>query len=130
MKRHHIPAAVAAALMLAGCANAAPDDANEKVRFCAVLLSEGAAYVKAHVDNREERLKVIRFASEEAMDAYNGVTDAFTVLRIDLVEMGKELAKEFDLPDDTEAYAFEETTDEGAQNRIDFAKECVISLDE
>lgn len=130
MRLHHMAAAMAAALMVSGCANAAPEEVNEKARFCAVLLSEGAAYVGAHVAQREEQLKVMRFASEEAMDAYNEVTDTFAVLRIDLIGMLGELAREYGLPEDAGVYTFEDTTDDGAWNRIDFAKECVISLDE
>lgn len=113
------------ALLTAACAGtpelAADDDG---LAACGGLLARNAAYVEQHAKTREDRKMVMRFASEAAMNAYDEVTDTFTVLGIDLVAMRNVIEKERGLPDDTAPYTFHQTTDEEAGARIAEAKAC------
>lgn len=112
-------------LLLMGACAAPPEPAAEAdLAACAGLLAQNTAYVRQHADWREKQKMLMRFASEEAMDAYDEVTDTFTVLAIDLVAMRNVIEKERGLPDDTETYTFDQTTDEEASARIDAAKAC------
>ncbi|KCZ98057.1 putative lipoprotein [Hyphomonas polymorpha PS728] len=115
-------------LLASACSGGPQAGLDAAVIACGDTLAQNAAYVRQHVEAREEKLKVIRFASEEAMDAYNEVTDTFTVLGIDLVAMRNVIETERGLPDDTATYTFDHTTDEEATARIEAAKACAGPL--
>ncbi|MBY9065679.1 hypothetical protein K1X12_02140 [Hyphomonas sp. WL0036] len=95
---------------------------------CASQLAESAAYLQQHVDAREEKLKVIRFASEEAMNAYNDKTTGYDSARIDFIAMGNIIEAAYGLPEATGTAPFDHTTDEEADARIAEGKSCAAPL--
>lgn len=117
-------------LAMPACAEAAPEvSATEDApRFCSVLLAEAAAYADAHATTRADRMQVMRFASEEAMNAYVQETEELRgiagELRAELVTLKARL----DVSEVTETFDLEDTTDGGAEARIDFARECAAAL--
>lgn len=122
--------ALVLAMMMPACANASPDEMAEEARFCNVLLAEGAAYAMSHADHREERVQVMRFASDEAMNAYIAETEALRVAAAEFTGVLAALRTQYNPPDEAEAYSFGETTDAAAANRIEFARECAAALTE
>lgn len=123
-----IPTATAFALIVAACAGGPQTAQEPAAAACAATIRENAAYVKQHAEARTERLKVIRFASEEAMNAYKYETNIFTIRGIELSGMSKALATRYGLPGDTAVYTFEDTTDEEATARFDAAEACAGPL--
>lgn len=113
---------------LAACASGPQTGAVPAVAACAVRIEENAAYIQQHVEARTERLKVIRFASEEAMNAYNYETNIFTIRGIELAGMRKMLARQYGLSSDTAEYTFEDTTDEEATARFEAGEACAGPL--
>jgi len=120
--------AMVLAMMMPACANASPDETTEAARFCSVLLAEGAAYAESHAANREYRMQMIRFASEEAMNAYIAETDVLRRAAAEFAGIHEALQTHYDLPGETETFSFDETTDAAAANRIEFARECAAAL--
>ncbi len=116
----------AIAMLAAACANL-PEGSNAPT-VCASQLAESAAYLQQHVDAREEKLKVIRFASEEAMNAYNDKTAGYDSARIDFIAMGNIIEAAYSLPEATETSPFDHTTDEEADARILHGKTCAAPL--
>lgn len=130
MKFRKAAGAMALAMMMPGCADASPEEAAEAARFCSVLLSEGAAYAESHAAHREERMQVMRFASEDAMNAYVRETSKLRRAAAEFTGMHTALQTQYDLPGEAGAYSFDETTDAAAANRIEFARECAAALTE
>jgi nitrous oxide reductase accessory protein NosL len=118
------------AIAMPACAEAAPQalTTDEAPRFCSVLLAEAAAYTDAHALARAERVKVMRFVSEEALNAYLEETEELHGIAAELRADFATLNARFDLPDATEAFDIDETSDGGAQARIEFARECAAAL--
>ena len=123
---------VAGALLLTvmtqACAQAALPEAEttDGAAFCGVLLAEGAAYLETHAANRTEKMKVMRFASEEAMQAYMDRTQALTASASEMSATRAALVAENGLADDADVYDFDETTEEAADARIEIAKDCGV----
>ena len=128
MKFFSAAGALLLALMMPACADASTEGAGEEARFCSVLLAEGAAYATSHADHREERMQIMRFASEEAMNVYIAETEALRGVAAEFTEMHTALKTQYDLPGAAEAYSFDETSDDAAANRIEFARECAAAL--
>ncbi|ABI76394.1 putative lipoprotein [Hyphomonas neptunium ATCC 15444] len=123
-------AAGAFALLASACAGwpgASPDAA---VTACGGVMAQSAAYASSHAAAREEKLMVIRFASPEAMAAYNAKTRAYEAEAAGLVTARDALAADYGLAEDTQAYTFDHTTDEEADARISAAKACAAPLTE
>lgn len=113
-------------LFAAACSNLPEGSAAPAA--CVSQLAESAAYLQQHVDAREQRLKVIRFASEEAMNAYNDKTAGYDSMRIDFIAMGNIIEAAYSLPDPPETAPFDHTTDEEADARITQGKSCAAPL--
>jgi hypothetical protein len=113
-------------LLATACANLPEHSAASAA--CANHLAESAAYLQQHVDARTEKLKVIRFASEEAMNAYNDKTAGYDSARIDFIAMGNIIKVAYSLPDPPESSPFDHTTDEEADARITQGKICAAPL--
>lgn len=130
--RHRIAAALALTLMLPACAdtsgNETAEPSDEAARACVTLLAEGTAYLEQHTAHRQERLKFIRFASEADMNAYNELTDTFKLHSVNMPGLRELIESQHGLPETTEVYTFEETTDQGAEARIEFANDCALKL--
>ncbi len=109
-------------LFMVACASGPQTGPEPSAAACVVTVGESAAYLQQHVSARTERLKVIRFASEEAMNAYKYETNIFSIRGIELSGMRNMLAKQYGLPDDTAGYTFENTTDDEATARFEAAK--------
>ncbi|MFN7055427.1 hypothetical protein [Hyphomonas sp.] len=117
-------------LAMPACAEAAPQASatEDAPRFCSVLLAEAAAYADAHATARADRMQVMRFASEEAMNAYVQETEELRGIASELRAELVTLKARFDVPDTAEDFDLSETTDGGADTRIDFARECAAAL--
>lgn len=118
----------AAALLASACAGwpgAGPNAAT-----CGGVMAQSAAYVSQHAAAREEKLMVIRFASQEAMDAYNAKTRGFEAEAAALVAGRDALAARYGLTGDAQTYTFDHTTDEEAEAQIAAAKACAAPLTE
>lgn len=113
-------------LLATACAHV-PEDSTAP-EACASQLAESAAYLLQHVDARTEKLKVIRFASEEAMNAYNDKTAEYDSARIDFIAMGNIIEAAYSLPTPPETAPFDHTTDEEADARIADGKSCAAPL--
>ena len=111
----------------AGWPGASPDAA---VTACGGVMAKSAAYVSQHAAAREEKLMVIRFASPEAMEAYNQKTRAFEAEAAALVAGRDALEADYGLAENTQAYTFDHTTDEEAEAQIAAAKACAAPLTE
>ena len=128
MKFRQAAGAIVLAMMLPACADAAPDESAEEARFCSVLLAEGAAYAMSHAAHREQQMQLMRFASQEAMNAYVAETETLRVAGAEFTGLYAALQTQYDLPGEAEVYSFEDTTDAAAANRIAFARECAAAL--
>lgn len=117
------------ALLASACA-AMPGAGSEAAAACSGVMAQSAAYASTHAAAREEKLMVIRFASPEAMAAYNAKTRAYEAEAAGLVTARDALVAEYALADDTQAYTFDHTTDEEADAQIAAAKACVAPLTE
>lgn len=117
----------AATLLASACAGW-PGAGSEAAVACGGVIAESAAYVSQHAAAREEKLMVIRFASQEAMDAYNSKTRGFEAEAAALVAGRDVLAAQYDLTGDVQTYTFDHTTDEDADARIATAKACAAPL--
>lgn len=113
-------------LFATACANL--PDGSAAPAACASDLAESAAYLQQHVDARTEKLKVIRFASEEAMNAYNDKTAGYDSARIDFIAMGNVIEAAYSLPEPAATAPFDHTTDEEADARITEGKSCAAPL--
>ncbi|MFN4184638.1 MAG: hypothetical protein ACK4M6_07610 [Hyphomonas sp.] len=118
----------AAALLASACAGWPGTVPN--AAMCGGVMAQSAAYVSQHAAGREEKLMVIRFASEEAMNAYNAKTRGFEAEAAALVAGRDALAARYDLTGDAQAYTFDHTTDEEADAQIAAAKACAAPLTE
>lgn len=113
-------------LVLAACAGG--PEADEAPAACTRMLADSATYLQQHVDAREEKLKVIRFASQADMDDYNRKTASYDTARIDFIAMGNVIEGEHSLPDAPDGPVFDHTTDEEADARITEGKACAHKL--
>lgn len=113
-------------LLATACATV-PEDTTTPAA-CASQVAESAAYLEQYVEARKEKLKVIRFASEEAMDAYNYETNVFAIRKIEASNAQKALEKRYDLAPSTATYQFDELTDEEAVARYEASKACALPL--
>lgn len=122
----------ALALLASACAGwpgASPDAGPDAAAAaCSNLLGTGAAYAVQHAAEREEKLKVIRFASQEAMDAYNATTRGYADQGAELLALRAALDAEYGLPETEPVAAFDHTTDEEATARIEAARTCAAPL--
>lgn len=114
-------------LLATACANI-PEGSASAPAACASRLAESAAYLQQHVDAREEKLKVIRFASEEAMNAYNDKTTGYDSARIDFIAMGNIIQATYSVSRPAQPAPFDHTTDEEADARITEGKNCAAPL--
>lgn len=133
--RHLLAATSLLALILPACTQAAgpetgPETAPsaEAARACIAQLAEGTAYLEQHVAARTEKMKVIRFASEADMNAYIEQTDTFELHSVNMPGLSELIETQYALPAPAETYAFEETTDEGAETLIEQANDCALKL--
>lgn len=120
----------AAALLASACAGWPGTDSDTDAAMCGGVMAQSAAYVSQHAAGREEKLMVIRFASEAAMNAYNEKTRGFEAEAAALVAGRDALAARYGLAGDTQAYTFDHTTDDEADARIAAAKACAAPLTE
>lgn len=126
--RLRILAGSALTLAATTCAGWPSGHIDPQATSCAGMLAETAAYLHQHVDAREEKLKVIRFASQADMDAYNSKTAGYDTARIDFITMGNVIEGKYDLPDAPGDPAFDHTTDEEADVRITEGRACAAPL--
>lgn len=120
----------AAALLASACAGWPGAGSEAATTACGETLKTSAAYAWQHSINREEKLKVIRFASQEAMDAYNATTRSYADQGSELLETLFLLDPEFDLLQGAPVALSDHTTDEEADARIAAAKACAAPLTE
>ena len=118
----------ALALLATACAGGAGVVPSPDTVACGDLLAEGAAYAVQHTAEREEKLKVIRFASQEAMDAYNATTRGYADQGAQLLTMRATLEADYGLPEAEPVAPFDHTTDEEADERIAAARACAAPL--
>lgn len=118
------------ALLASACMGEPEADSGAAAMDCSRVMAESAAYVSQHAAAREEKLKVIRFASEAAMDAYNAKTRELEAEAEALLAGRNALEGSYGLAGDTQAYIFNHTTDEEADARIAAAKTCAAPLTE
>lgn len=118
------------ALLVSACTGGPNADSSAAARECSRVMAESAAYVQQHAAAREEKLKVIRFASEAAMNAYNAKTRELEAEAEALLAGRNALEARYGLAGDAQAYTFDHTTDEEAEARIAAAKTCAAPLTE
>jgi hypothetical protein len=123
------PATAAAASLLLACAGCANTEVAPAVGVpCNSELVFAANYLDDLADQRTEQLKLIRFASEAAMNAYNDQTRQlrFEALRLGevLVQLGEQTGLQ---PDYTSGSAGQPTM-EGANAVIAAADACVAAV--
>jgi hypothetical protein len=95
-----------------------------EISACGQELSEASAYAYQHVAAREERMEVIRFASEASMNAYIERNEYFDSMGTDLDAIRNLLESRYGIPSDSHASEFTETSDEEAERRMAEANAC------
>lgn len=111
--------------------NPPPDTARQaQAAFCSVLLAEGADYLTAHALHRRQARQETDPGSAQAREAHDLRSEWFEAQAAEMRAALGSLRAEFGLEDMAEPHLFEETSEEGAAARIEFARDCTASLRE
>lgn len=115
------------ALMASACAVTPDAPLRAATVPCNAELLYAANYLDDLVDQRTEQLKVIRFASEAAMNAYNDQTRKLSMEALRLGSTLHELGEQSEIKPDYTYVKAEAPTLEGADAAIAAADTCVAA---
>jgi len=121
------PAVMALAMLVSACA-APPVEPGNMASVCANKVLAAANYTSAVAEARTKRMEVMRFGSQESMEAYIAETEALQMeaigLDVLLTKLGGRYGRDFEL----ETYEFDDATQEEVAPRIASAKACAADL--
>lgn len=117
-------AASALALLATACVSASP---ARDAASCSALLMKASSYAEGLADARDEQMKLMRFASEAAMNGYMGETRHLRMEALRLDELRVALSRQADLEPDYVYEPVSQPTSEGVNAAIAAADACAAA---